>query len=1286
MLKGFRRPLMMEDLYELPDDLHSHVLSERLSANWDKELELHREWLKHADADGNVDPSLKLKRPSLLRAIWRTFGFAWTIGGLFRLVSDSCQVVAPIVLQKLIAWFTATAVDPDNAPGVGYGYGLACILLALQLILSFFVNQYFYATMKVGFSIRAAIIVQVYRKRASSFGFEHSMSTDASRLDLTAPFLHLLWAAPIVIMACMGLLIANLGASALVGFFFLIIVFPAQGVLMKYLVKIRTKANKITDTRVKRNAGLEVPGRADMRSFQVPPSSFYEETAKQGWEQAALSRIANLRDEELSFVRIMIMARAWVSAVMQIQPVFAAILTFITYTQTNPPGSLTAALAFSSIGLFNVLRLPLMFLPQVATQATDALVSIGRLESLLLASELQERTILPENYVPPEGQDEEEGKRNWAVRVHGGIFVWDQATKTEESPNGRTTKSGTANGAANGNAHTNGAANGEAKGAPTRTMTSVLTKSPTAVGMMNGGGEKKFALFRLKKSPTGRTIELSPKPPPLEPQLRGVDFVLPKGGLMMVVGPVGSGKSSLMAALVGEMRRVEGLVEVRGSVAYCPQQAWIQNATVRDNILFGQAFNERKYWETIRACAMERDLEILADGDFTEIGERGITLSGGQKQRISIARAVYSNSDVVLLDDPLSAVDAHVGRHIFDQCICGSLAGKTRILSTHQLHILPQADWVVCVQNGDIVEQGTYFDLLAKEGGYLSGMVKEYGSVKQEELEEPGHQPENHPVQSKAAEKQLHDLAKTKRRAGTKGKDGTLMSEEEKMEGAVSFKVYKDYFSLAGGWPVVLGLVTALGLTQGARIATDSWLSAFTSGQFGNKLGYFSGVYVAWGTSQGIAVLVTGYLFATGCIWASRRLHAKAAERLFRAPISFFDTTPVGRIMNRFSKDIDSVDNVLPETLRMATSTFSLIFATLILIGVVLPIFFAPLVPLLGVFASSLVFGAAVIGVAAGRSSMFGPSVIGLALTYSLNVTGTLNWMVRQLAETEMQMNGVERLIYYSEDLDVEAAMVIEDNRPPELWPSRGEIVFKDLEMRYRPDLPVVLKKINLHINAGEKVGFVGRTGAGKSSIMIALFRLSEMSGGSIVIDGVNISQIGLNDLRSRLAIIPQDPVLFSGTVRYNLDPFDEYEDSALWDVLSRSGDLKDVVEKNPDKLEMVVSENGENFSVGQLKEARVVVMDEATASVDLATDDLIQKTIRTDDRFKGKTVLTIAHRLNTIVDYDKVVVMSDGNIGEYGSPKELASNKDGLFRKLIDETGPENAKVLLRLAGVEEG
>ncbi|KXS18959.1 hypothetical protein M427DRAFT_95715 [Gonapodya prolifera JEL478] len=1323
MVNGYKRPLVMNDLYELPDELHSRTIADRFGRNWDRELSINKEYLKHAKPDGSIDPSLKIKRPSLLRALWRTFGISWVLGGIFRLVSDGCQIAAPMVLQYLIAWLTAASVGQTTVD-VGYGYGLACALLALQLVLSLFVNQYFYATMKVGFSIRAAIIVHIYRKSLllsqsarqdfSAGKTVNLMSTDASRLDLTAPFLHLLWAAPIVILVSMSLLIYNLGASALVGFFFLIIVFPAQGVLMKYLVKVRTKANKITDNRVK----IVQEFIQGMRVLKF-----------QGWEQAALNRIAKLRDEELSFVRIIIMARAWISAVMQIQPVFAAILTFITYTQTHPPGSLTPALAFSSIGLFNVLRLPLMFLPQVATQATDAMVSIRRLESLLLATELQESTIVPASY-------------NWAVRVHDGLFLWDQPSNGgDDFSRSKDKKKQVQNG------------NPTPNGTPRRAMTTLLTKSPTEIA----GKESK------KDRPAqenGHTI------------LRGVDFVLPKGALMMVVGPVGSGKSSLLSALVGEMRRVEGLVEVRGSVAYCPQQAWIQNATVRANITFGNTFNERKYWETIRACAMERDLEILTDGDFTEIGERGINLSGGQKQRVSIARAVYSDADIVLLDDPLSAVDAHVGRHIFDHCICGALAEKTRILSTHQIHILPQGKYKWRFTDGRIVEQGTYADLVASEGGYLQSMVKEYGGANDDD----SNLPKEVDVQKKkAADKSLHDLAKTKRRAGTKGQDGTLMSEEEKMEGAVAFKVYKDYFRLAGGWIVVLGIVASLALTQGARIATDSWLAAFTSNRLAGDMGYFSGVYIAWGTSQGIAVLVTGYLFSTGCIWASRRLHASAADRLFRAPISFFDTTPVGRIMNRFSKDIDSIDNVLPETLRMATSTFSLIAATVILIGVVLPIFFAPLVPLLiicdsltptrfyratsrelkrldsvsksplyahfsesltglptiraynaqerfrkineerldangraywlsittqrwidwrlGLIASLLVFGAAILGVA-GRGSILGPGVIGLALTYSLNVTGTLNWMVRQLAETEMQMNGVERLIYYAEDLDTEAAMVIEQNRPPQNWPDKGEIRFQDLQMRYRPDLPTVLKKINLHIMPGEKVGFVGRTGAGKSSIMIALFRLSEKSSGSIVIDGIDISSIGLNDLRSRLAIIPQDPVLFSGTIRYNLDPFDEYDDPALWDVLSRCGDLKDVIEKSADKLDMPVSENGENFSVGQrqllclaramLRDARVVVMDEATASVDLATDDLIQRTIRTDERFSTKTVLTIAHRLNTIIDYDKVVVMSDGQVAEFGSPKELASKRDGILRKLIDETGPENSKVLLRLAGID--
>jgi len=750
---------------------------------------------------------------------------------------------------------------------------------------------------------------------------------------------------------------------------------------------------------------------------------------------------------------------------------------------------------------------------------------------------------------------------------------------------------------------------------------------------------------------------------------------------------------------------------------------------------------------------------MLPDHDLTEIGERGITISGGQKQRLNIARAIYFDADIVLMDDPLSAVDAHVGRHIFDNAILGLLKDKCRILATHQLWVLNRCDRIVWMEGGKIQAIDTFDNLMENSEGFRQLMETTAVEEKQDPNEEAAVREEEGPAK------------KVKKGKG-------LMQTEERALASVPWSVYTAYIRASGSIfnaPLVAFLLV---LAQGSNIVTNLWLSYWTANKFGFPMGVYIGVYAGLGIAQALlmfAFMVSLSIFGTR---ASKGMLRAAMARVLRAPMSFFDTTPLGRITNRFSRDVDVMDNTLTDAMRMYFFSISSIISVFILIISFFYYFAIALVPLfmLFLFATSYYrasareikrfesilrssvfakFGEGLSGVASIRAyglkerfitdlrkaiddmdaayyitysnqrwlstrlDMIGnllvfttgilvitsrfsvsPSIGGLVLSYILAIVQMIQFTVRQLAEVENGMNAVERLRYYGAELEEEAPLKTIDVR--KTWPEKGEIIFDNVQMRYRARLPLVLEGLSMHVSGGERIGIVGRTGAGKSSIMSTLFRLVELSGGHITIDGVDISTIGLHDLRSRLAIIPQDPTLFRGTVRSNLDPFGEHDDLKLWSAL-RQADLVSTDENTSPSsptapppaigsstalvpareqsrihLDSVVEEDGLNFSLGQrqlmalaralVRGSQIIVCDEATSSVDMETDDKIQATMAKG--FRGKTLLCIAHRLRTIIGYDRICVMDKGRIAELGSPLELWKAEGGIFRSMCDRSG----------------
>ena len=990
-------------------------------------------------------------------------------------------------------------------------------------------------------------------------------------------------------------------------------------------------------------------------------------------------------------------------------PVFASMLAFITYSLTSH--SLEPARIFSSLALFNSLRMPLNLLPLVISQVTDAQASIGRIQEFLLAEEQTETVEWDEDMEP-------------AVEVQDASFTWERnSTQDKEKMAVFQTK-------------------GEMKAAK------------TAHKM-----EKKADKAAAKKQRPGSPKDDSSSDfTQLEPfKLSNLDFSVKRNELIAVIGTVGSGKSSLLAALAGDMRKTGGRVKMAASRAFCPQYAWIQNTTLKENILFGKPDEPEWYNEVVDACALKPDLAILPAGDQTEIGERGITLSGGQKQRLNIARAIYFDADIILMDDPLSAVDAHVGRHIMDQAICGIMKEKCRILATHQLHVLSRCDRIIWMEDGSIASVDTFNNLMRDSVGFRELMA----TTAQEESVEKKEKADD--------EDEIANEKKAVKKTEISKPGAALMTQEERAVSSVKWDVWAAYMSQSGSrfnWPAI---VVVLVMANCANIATSLWLSFWTADKFGFSTGKYIGIYASLGVSQSTLMFLFSTILSTSGTNASKSMLQKAMTRVLRAPMSFFDTTPLGRITNRFSKDVDSMDNNLTDAMRMYFITLTMIVSVFILIIVYFHYFAIALGPLfiIFLFASSYYrasareinrhesvlrshvfarFGESVSGTASIRAyglqkyfmkrlrdsiddmdsayfltfanqrwlstrldaignllvfttgilvvtSRFSvsPSIAGLVLSFVLAIVQMIQFTVRQLAEVENKMNATERIHYYGSELEEEAPLKLKE--VPDSWPQTGSIDFDNVQMRYRAELPLVLQGLNMEVKGGERIGIVGRTGAGKSSIMSALFRLTELSGGQIRIDDIDIATVGLHDLRSRLAIIPQDPTLFKGTIRSNLDPFHEHSDLELWSAL-RKADLvgaesESTEEKRPDTadttvegvgrihLDTTVEEEGLNFSLGQrqlmalaralVRDSRIIVCDEATSSVDFETDRKIQETMAKG--FKGKTLLCIAHRLKTIINYDRICVMDAGKIAELDEPVKLYE-QGGIFRGMCDKSG----------------
>ncbi|XP_053694487.1 multidrug resistance-associated protein 1-like [Sabethes cyaneus] len=1271
--RGFRKPLTEGDMYDLNPEDTSRELVPPFDKYWYESVEKGRRKQIAADKKaGKVNPVYKphaATNGSTLPAMVKAYGGPFWFAGLLQFCISGLQFASPYLMQELMI---NIATDGPFWLGMIITFGL----FLTSLLIALFNGQYFRKTFLIGFRIRTGLISAIYRKalRISSLAKKDTtvgeivnlMAVDAHQFFELIPYLHVLWSAPLTIGLCIYLLYEILGPSVFAGLAVMVVMVPITGFITKKLEGLQVEQMRIKDERVKKMNEI-LSGVKVLKLY--------------AWEPSFEKDIVKVRSGEIRVLRGMAYYNAGIFFVWTMAPFLVTLASFTVYVLVDENNVLDPTTAFVSLALFNILNFPLNMFSMMIAFAIQAWVSVKRINKFMNSEEID-----PSNVTKNPSDD--------ALLIKDGTFTWGEET----------------------------------------------------------------------------------------PTLKNINLAVKKGKLSAVVGTVGTGKSSLISALLGEMEKTKGTANTDGRIAFVPQQAWIQNATLRENILFGKPFHAQKYDRVLESCALKPDLEMLPGGDATEIGEKGINLSGGQKQRVALARAVYADAEIYLFDDPLSAVDAHVGKHIFENVIGpqGMLVGRSRLLVTHGISFLPFVDEILVMKNGEISESGTYKQLLEQKGAFAEFLSQHIQELDEEDDElqiiqevlnddvtrnivQRAMSVRSNKSSGSGGSKPRRQVSRQESRNSNKpaefqatAKVGTVLIEkEESATGGVSYLVYLKYFK-AIGWNLAFWSIFFSILNQASSLYGSIWLTEWSEDPKAatdpSVRDMYLGVYGGLGGIQSIASLIASVTLALGCLKAANAMHNNLLESTLRMPMSFFDTTPQGRIMNRFSKDVDIADNALPNTIRMWLLMFFNVIGVFIVIGISTPIFLA-IVPVFLViyyviqviyiatsrqlkrlesvtrspiyshFGESItgqstiraygeqerftkeseqrvdynqtmsypsiianlwlsnrleIVGALVVFFAALFAMLsretIGVAMVGLSVTYALSISMALSFLVQMTTEVETNIVAVERLEEYTV-LPREAQW--KKGTVDKSWPDQGKVEFADFKIRYREGLELVIRGISLRVDGGEKIGIVGRTGAGKSSLTLGLFRIVEAAGGQIIIDGLDISQMGLHQLRSRLTIIPQDPVLFSGSLRMNVDPFRSYSDDQVWRALELSH-LKSFVKGLSAGLEHEIAENGENLSVGQrqliclaraiLRKTKVLILDEATAAVDLETDDLIQKTIRSE--FADCTILTIAHRLNTILDSDRVLVLDKGLVAECDSPQKLLADKNTIFYGMAKNAG----------------
>ncbi|XP_063633563.1 ATP-binding cassette subfamily C member 4-like [Cydia splendana] len=1290
--KGYKQGITVEQLWQARHKDNSGRLGDQLEQAWQTELE---------DADRNGS------KPSLTKAIIRTFWLEYMICGLLvGLLFIVLWPLIPYTLALFINYFSGEATPEAyrNAHIYNFLMNVCSVVTALML------NHLQLSQGAVGMRIRIACCSLLYRKilKLDRTGLSKTepgqvinlMSNDVMRFDMVTLFLHYLWVMPVVVPVVSYLVWQHVRWAT---FAALLVIFVQTLLVQSYLSNrqgvLRGKIAKRTDERVKVMSEL-VNGVQVIKMY--------------AWEKPFEKLVDKLRKMEVNFIMRTSMIKGFSTALSVFTErfiLFAAVVTFVLMG-----GQIRAEITFSLVQYFNLLQLAAnIFFPMAMAFLAEAKVSVRRLEEFLMLEELESAKAI-------------EAKMN--------------------------------------------------------------AKDATVV--ISNGMEKE------KAKHTGLVVAgvcASWQPDPIVDTLRKVSFTAQPGEFVGIAGLVGAGKSSLLQVILGELLPSKGTVSLGGArLSYASQEPWLFVATVRQNILFGLPYDRIRYKKVVTACALVRDFELLPLGDSTLVGERGISLSGGQRARIGLARACYRQADIYLLDDPLSAVDTHVGKHLVSECVNGLLRHTTRILVTHQLHHLKTADKVLILRNGEVEIEGKFEEV--SKSPLFDELIEE-DEVVEEEVSVPGTPG-------------LHQRTRTMSQVSAVSStvDANQEENEEQPEtaelmekGRVSGSVYTQYFRAGGGWALLLLTVLGIVLAQVVTSLSDLWLTHWMNNVEANIVEMESNQSIASNLSTldlnntsspanfsnasdpqqpamtieessfyiyiwaigilGCIILTTGrsILFLWVCMRSSIRLHNQIFSNILAATMRFFDTNPSGRILNRFSKDMGVVDEILPRMYLDSIQVMMVMTGILVMVAIVNPLMLLTTLvcgvlmwiwtviylstaqaikrvegvtrsPVFSHVSASMaglttvracgaqvmlqrhfddkqdvhtaawyltlvtntafsiwlsLISASYVVVVAYTFLFLSNSVktkagdVGLAISQGLILVNMVQYGVKQITEVISQMTSVERVTQYTTLPQEETA----GPSPPPGWPQRARLVFKDLYLRYDKEAEPVLKNLNITIESGWKVGVVGRTGAGKSSLISALFRLAPIDG-NVYIDDVETGSIALKELRAKIAIIPQEPVLFSASLRYNMDPFDKYTDADIWRALEQV-ELKQSVTS----LSAEVASGGSNFSAGQrqllclaraaLARNRLLVLDEATANVDPNTDALIQKSIR--KYFADCTVLTVAHRLHTVADSDRVIVMEAGQIVEIGHPHELLQNPDGHFSGMVAQLGPGSEQSLREIA-----
>ncbi|CAI5757027.1 unnamed protein product [Candida verbasci] len=1341
----------LDDLPSVLGELNCDDTKARVTKEWEIEVEKSKKTTSLQKFWRTItrNKSKEENSPNLFLTVFKAFLDYFYFNLLLKIFETICMFSQPFVLRKFIQFFSVYFYSEEKPPIIiGYGWAGLMFLVSVANFITF--NQSFSIQFNLGLGIQTALTTMIYEKALKLAPQSRKNKPTGDIINhITMDIDVIFWfcwqlgeflAAPLRLFICLFSLYKLFANATWAGVITALVVAP-----------FATKVNaSITNNYIQL-----MKDKDDRTSLITEILNSIKSIKFYSWEKPMLKKLNHIRnDRELNNIQKIGVVSALAQFLWSCIPFFISCATYAAYSYFyNVP--LTPDVVFPALALFDLLSEPMLLIPQLIIDIIEVRTSLQRISEFFCLDELD---------------DDQQG-----------VIKRETATN---NPN------------------------------------SVIIKNSSFI--WNSKVDEKKVEYKDEESEVQEDNSTS------NIALNDINFTAKKGKLTCIVGKVGSGKSTLIKAILGDVpikipkfsdnsTIVYPSVETFGTIAYCPQNPWILNGTVKENILFGHKLDQDFYQKTINACELLADFKSMPDGDKTVVGEKGISLSGGQKARISLARAVYSRADIYLLDDVLSAVDSHVAKALIKQVLSddGIIGDRTKILATNNVPVLHEANDIYLLSGGAIIEHGD-FETVMKNDGELAKLINEYGRKKDDGAETPTETPkqeeapkqterdsgldtedlvdeivgyvgeENRGAVEQAVLRRASVVSYGHQYDDDEEDDGkvrkTRHEEESSRKGTVPWDIFKQYITACDyKWfsLYVIGSLLTLLVTVAEKRLLSYWSEINRETNQTNNPSFYLGLYAFMGVVSGLltylsALIIWGYCIVKGAAF----FHNKMAQSVLRSPMSFFDTTPVGRVLNRFTEDIGKIDMQLPwmligfvTSVLNALVTFGVILSALpamffilfvllfvynyfrikfvpttrelkrlesiakspvlaiiqesingvdtikafnqrerfvykskkfinekTLIGVVIQNSNRWLSMRLQTISSTIMFCTALLAVVTlGGSHPILPSILGFVMTYSLTITYILNSIVRYWAE--LQSNGValERIIEYC-DLPSEAPMEIEDRKPQDSWPAQGIVKFKNYSTAYRANLDPVLREIELTIQSKEKIGIVGRTGAGKSSLTLALFRIIEATGGNIEIDSINIGEIGLYDLRHHLTIIPQEAHTFRASVRENLDPFGEYDDEKLWKALELAH-LKEHIgkmetepteeekkdSKNPDELpkkrglDAQIEEGGSNLSAGQkqllclaralLNEtSKILVLDEATAAVDFQTDKIIQETIRNE--FKDKTILTIAHRIDTIMDSDKILVLDKGKVAEFDTPQNLLKDKSSIFYSLSKEGG----------------